>query len=236
MPTRTSRRVARFSRRPRPLPRTSGFRGRSRAMPPSEVAARLSAARPLGISKWDLDTPALCVDLDKLEQNIAKMQAALKRYRPRHAAARQDAQERRHREAAAGRRRASASARAKLGEAEALVAQGVDRICMTTGNLSPSKIRRAMQLRKRSPHFIQAVDYEQNARDLSAAAQRSRRHRRRRHRRRGRHAQRHPAGRGRAGAGEAGRHAAEPEAARPAVVRRRRAAHHRLRDAQVNAR
>ena len=29
-----------------------------------------------GISKWDLDTPALCVDLDKLEGNIAKMQAA----------------------------------------------------------------------------------------------------------------------------------------------------------------
>jgi hypothetical protein len=27
-----------------------------------------------GISKWDLDTPALCVDLDKMERNIAKMQ------------------------------------------------------------------------------------------------------------------------------------------------------------------
>src|SRR5687768_5913938 len=32
-----------------------------------------------GISKWDLDTPALCVDLDKLEANISKMQAALRR-------------------------------------------------------------------------------------------------------------------------------------------------------------
>src|SRR5687768_17147345 len=30
-----------------------------------------------GISKWDLDTPALCVDLDKLERNIAKMQRSL---------------------------------------------------------------------------------------------------------------------------------------------------------------
>ena len=28
----------------------------------------------MGVSKWDLDTPALCVDLDKLEANIAKMQ------------------------------------------------------------------------------------------------------------------------------------------------------------------
>ena len=31
-----------------------------------------------GISKWDLDTPALVVDLDKMEQNIAKMQSTLK--------------------------------------------------------------------------------------------------------------------------------------------------------------
>jgi hypothetical protein len=30
-----------------------------------------------GISKWDLDTPALCVDLDNLEQNISRMQRAL---------------------------------------------------------------------------------------------------------------------------------------------------------------
>jgi len=59
---------------------------------------------------------------------------------------------------------------AKLSEAEALAGQGLDRICMTTSNPSPRKIRRAMQLRKRAPHFIQAVDDEQNARDLSAAA------------------------------------------------------------------
>src|SRR5882762_12024333 len=31
-----------------------------------------------GISKWDLDTPALCVDLDKMERNVAKMQSSLK--------------------------------------------------------------------------------------------------------------------------------------------------------------
>ena len=59
---------------------------------------------------------------------------------------------------------------AKLSEAEAMVANGVDRILMTTANPSPSKIRRAMQLRKPHRDFIQAVDEEQNARDLSAAA------------------------------------------------------------------
>ena len=40
------------------------------------TAAELGPVTPMkaGISKWDLDTPALCVDLDKLERNIAKMQ------------------------------------------------------------------------------------------------------------------------------------------------------------------
>jgi D-serine deaminase-like pyridoxal phosphate-dependent protein len=135
-----------------------------------EVAARLTGSQAgVGISKWDLDTPALCVDLDRLEQNIAKMQADVKRFglatRP-HAKT--------HKSAEIAKMQLAAGAigicAAKLGEAEALMAQGVDRICMTTGNLSPSKIRRAMQLRKRSAHFIQAVDTEPNARDLSAAA------------------------------------------------------------------
>jgi D-serine deaminase-like pyridoxal phosphate-dependent protein len=58
----------------------------------------------------------------------------------------------------------------KVSEAEALMAHGLDRVCMTTANLSPSKIRRAMALTKQSVHFIQAVDEERNARDLSAAA------------------------------------------------------------------
>src|SRR5262249_56779185 len=31
----------------------------------------------IGVSKWDLDTPALCVDLDKLEQNLATMKTKL---------------------------------------------------------------------------------------------------------------------------------------------------------------
>jgi 3-hydroxy-D-aspartate aldolase len=123
----------------------------------------------VGISKWDLDTPALCVDLDKLEQNIAKMQAALTKHG---IAARPHAKT--HKCAAIAKLQMSAGAigicTAKLSEAEALAAQGIDKICMTTSNLAPAKIRRAMQLRKRHNHFIQAVDYEPNARDLSDAA------------------------------------------------------------------
>jgi 3-hydroxy-D-aspartate aldolase len=135
-----------------------------------EVASRLTDGRSSQpVSKWDLDTPALCVDLDRLEQNIAKMQASVRRFglatRP-HAKT--------HKSADIAKLQLAAGAIgiccAKLGEAEALAAQGVDRLCMTTGNLSAAKIRRAMQLRKRSPTFIQAVDHEANARDLSAAA------------------------------------------------------------------
>ncbi len=57
-----------------------------------------------GVSKWELDTPALCVDLDKMDKNIQTMQAALKKYRTPQPPARQDAQVRRDCEAAAGHR------------------------------------------------------------------------------------------------------------------------------------
>jgi D-serine deaminase-like pyridoxal phosphate-dependent protein len=123
----------------------------------------------VGLSKWDLDTPALCVDLDRLEANIAKGQAMATKngiaLRP-HAKT--------HKCAAIARLQLAAGAigicTAKISEAEVLFEHGIDRICMTTSNPSPNKIRRAMQLRKQCPHFIQAVDDEQNARLLSAAA------------------------------------------------------------------
>jgi 3-hydroxy-D-aspartate aldolase len=128
-----------------------------------------TALMDLGISKWDLDTPALCVDLDKLERNITVMQARLTK---NGIAARPHAKT--HKCAAIAKLQLSAGAigicTAKLSEAEALFEQGIEKICMTTSNPSPRKIRRAMQLTKRNRHFIHAVDYEQNARDLSDAA------------------------------------------------------------------
>jgi 3-hydroxy-D-aspartate aldolase len=122
-----------------------------------------------GVSKWDLDTPALCVDLDKMERNIATMQSALKKFglpsRP-HAKT--------HKCAAIAKYQIATGSIgiccAKLSEAEAMVAHGVDKILLTTSNPSKSKIRRAMHIRKTHREFIQAVDDEQNARDLSAAA------------------------------------------------------------------
>jgi D-serine deaminase-like pyridoxal phosphate-dependent protein len=123
----------------------------------------------VGLSKWDLDTPALCVDLDKMESNIRKMQAALTR---NGVAARPHAKT--HKCAAIAKLQMDAGAigicTAKLGEAEALHAAGITKLMMTTSNPSPRKIKRAMELRKKNPDFIQAVDFEGNARDLSDAA------------------------------------------------------------------
>jgi D-serine deaminase-like pyridoxal phosphate-dependent protein len=122
-----------------------------------------------GISKWDLDTPALCVDLDKMEKNIATMQGTLKKNglasRPH---------TKTHKTAAIAKYQMATGSIgiccAKLSEAEAMIANGVDQILMTTANPSKSKIRRAMAISKAHRGFIQAVDEEQNARDLSAAA------------------------------------------------------------------
>ena len=123
----------------------------------------------IGISKWDLDTPALCVDLDKLEANIAKAQAVLTR---NGITARPHAKT--HKCAAIAKLQLAAGAigicTAKLSEAETLFAAGVQPLCMTTANASVNKVKRAMQLAKRNPQFIQAVDYAPNARDLDAAA------------------------------------------------------------------
>ena len=45
-------------------------------MPTLPAWPRVTTSRTrIGMSKWDLETPALCVDLDALETNIARMQA-----------------------------------------------------------------------------------------------------------------------------------------------------------------
>ena len=123
----------------------------------------------VGVSKWDLDTPALCVDLDKLEANLAAMRTRLA---PSGVAARPHAKT--HKCPAIARLQLAAGAigvcAAKVSEAEALFAGGIEPILMTTANVTPHKIRRAMRLRQANPRFIQAVDYPQNAHDLSAAA------------------------------------------------------------------
>jgi D-serine deaminase-like pyridoxal phosphate-dependent protein len=135
----------------------------------AEMRARAEDDSVVGISKWDLETPALCVDVDKLTRNLSTMQAKLA---PMKVASRPHAKTHKC-PTIAKMQLASGSVgicTAKLGEAEVFAANGIEPILMTTSNVSPSKIRRAMALRKSHPQFVQAVDHPDNARDLDAAA------------------------------------------------------------------
>ena len=121
------------------------------------------------VSKWELDPPSLCVDLDALEANIATMQDTLTR---NDIASRPHGKT--HKSPTIARMQLDAGAigicAAKVSEAEAMFQHGIDAVLMTTTNVTATKIRRAMNLRHANPQFIQATDSEQNARLLSEAA------------------------------------------------------------------
>ena len=121
------------------------------------------------VSKWDLDTPALCLDLDKMEKNFAKAHTTLAEngIKPRPHAKTHKCPAIAKLQIADG---AVGISTAKVSESEAMIDNGVDKVLQTTANVTPHKIRRAMELRKRCPGFIQSVDTAENARELSDAA------------------------------------------------------------------
>lgn len=133
----------------------------------------LAASRPeeteIGKSKWDLDSPALCVDLDRMERNI---RTAHERLRGTGVAIRPHAKT--HKCPAIAKMQIKAGAigicTAKLSESEVMLENGIPNVLMTGVNISVPKIRKAMELRKKYKGFIQAVDNPQNARDLQDAA------------------------------------------------------------------
>ena len=123
----------------------------------------------IGKSKWDLDSPALCVDLDKMEKNIKAVHSALKGtgvgVRPH---------VKTHKCPAIAKMQIAAGAvgvcSAKLSESEVMLINGIQNVLMTGVNVTASKIKHAMELRKKYKGFIQAVDNMQNAKDLQDAA------------------------------------------------------------------
>lgn len=121
-------------------------------------------------SKWELDTPALCVDLDALEANLATCQQTVAR---NGIASRPHAKT--HKCPAIARLQIEGGSvgicTAKVSEAEAMFEHGIEQILMTTTNVTPFKIARAMRLRAQCSNFVQATDTPGNARDLSEAAQ-----------------------------------------------------------------
>lgn len=122
----------------------------------------------IGLPIEQLDTPALLVDLDALERNIATMAADISArgaaWRPHSKANKSPAIA--HMELAAG---AIGIACAKLGEAEVMAASGIGNIMVPNQVVGPIKARRAAALATQT-RLILAVDSAVQARQLDEAA------------------------------------------------------------------
>ena len=122
----------------------------------------------IGLPVEHLDTPALLIDLDALERNIATMASDItargSAWRPHSKANKSPAIA--HMELAAG---AIGIGCAKLGEAEVMAASGIENIMVPNQVVGPIKARRAAALAART-RLILAVDSEIQARQLDDAA------------------------------------------------------------------
>ena len=121
----------------------------------------------------DLETPAVTIDLGRLEANIARVQAALDRHgkanRPHIKT---------HKIPAVARMQMEAGAVGitcqKLGEVETFIDAGVaDDILLTFNILGEAKTERLMQLSRRIRRLAVVLDNEVVARGLAAAARRA---------------------------------------------------------------
>ena len=121
------------------------------------------------LSRDDLPTPALLLDMDAFEANVAKMAGYLRErkrsFRP-HAKT--------HKCPEIARRLVNAGAAgvcaAKLSEAEVFAHDGVWGLLVTTAVIGRHKIERAVRLASRRPDTMFCVDNAQNIRDLNDAA------------------------------------------------------------------
>lgn len=139
------------------------------SLPVLPAEGRDIASTSIGKSKWELDTPALCVDLDKMEQNLKAVHTALQGtgigVRPH---------VKTHKCPQIAKMQMDAGAvgvcTAKLSESEVMLENGIAHVLMTGVNVTIPKIQKAMALAKKHRSFIQAIDNPQNAQDLQDAA------------------------------------------------------------------
>ena len=121
------------------------------------------------LTRDDLPTPALTVDLDALESNIARM---AKHARDTGRALRPHGKT--HKCPQIARKLIGAGAvgccAAKIGEAEAFARHGVSGLLITTAVIGKHKIERAVRLASRHPATMFCVDHEANVDDLNQAA------------------------------------------------------------------
>ena len=133
------------------------------------LGAAVAAAAKAKLTRDELPTPALLVDLDAFNANVEKMAAHLKKqgrtFRP-HAKT--------HKCAEIARRLLKAGAvgacAAKISEAESLAAGGVTGLLLTSAMIGRHRIERAIRLARRRPETIFSVDDARNARELNDAA------------------------------------------------------------------
>ncbi|MGH7487602.1 MAG: DSD1 family PLP-dependent enzyme, partial [bacterium] len=124
---------------------------------------------PDGLRREDLSTPALLVDLNSLDANIAKMAAYC---RERGLALRPHGKTHKCPEIAHALVRAGAvgCCAARISEAEAFAQHGVTGLLVTTAVIGRHKIERAVRLAEAQPGTIFSVDDTQNTEDLNDAA------------------------------------------------------------------
>ena len=123
---------------------------------------------PIGTNKWDLDTPALCLDLRALDRNITRMADFVREgptgVRPH---------SKTHKCPVIAWRQLRAGAVgitcAKLGEAEAMANAGIRDILIANQIIGATKISRLVGLAADSEIMV-AVEAVENARQISEAA------------------------------------------------------------------
>src|SRR5438034_604952 len=121
------------------------------------------------VTRDDIPTPALLLDLDRLERNLRRMAAHVQRHsknlRP-HAKT--------HKCPEIARRQIAAGARgvacAKLGEAEVMARAGIHGVLITTEIVAPAAIRRLMRLVAEAPDTLIVVDNADNVAALGREA------------------------------------------------------------------
>lgn len=136
----------------------------------SEVEKLLAKGDIKGkLTRDDLPTPALLLDMDAFEFNVAKM---AKHCREHDRALRPHGKTHKCPEIAKALVRAGASGTcaAKISEAEVFAANGVSGLLVTTAVIGKQKIERAVRLASHSHDTIFSVDNAQNVRDLNEAA------------------------------------------------------------------
>jgi D-serine deaminase-like pyridoxal phosphate-dependent protein len=126
----------------------------------------------LPASKWEIDTPALIVDINKLKHNLQKMADF---FQGKSANVRPHFKTPKTVEIAKLQLKAGAKGItcAKVGEAEVLVEAGIKDILIANEIVGETKIKRLIKLVKKGAELKVAVDSEENITELSTLAEKA---------------------------------------------------------------